>query len=194
MAACCTAFFGGSFDPPHIGHVLAAAYLAAVGPFDRVFVVPVWAHAFDKKLATFEHRLEMCRRAFSNQRLVEVSDVERSLGAPSLTSRTLEHLVREHPTSCWRLVIGADVLQDTPKWHAFERVSELAPPYVLGRAGYEAQTGVPALLPEVSSSRIRQLLERDTASIEGDEVRRSLPRDVLSYIEREQLYRARGGP
>src|SRR5262245_26957550 len=100
------AFYGGSFDPPHVAHVLAAAYMLAVG-FERVLVVPVFGHAFDKVLAPFEHRVKMCELCLSPFAGVEVSSIEASLGKPSRTLYTLRALSELHPDWQFRLAIGA---------------------------------------------------------------------------------------
>src|SRR6185436_19281792 len=94
-------FFGGSFDPPHVAHVLCVAHALSAGEFERALVVPVFEHAFGKRLCAFEHRLRMCELAFADLRNVEVSSVEAELERPSYTLRTLERLSREHPD--WRL-------------------------------------------------------------------------------------------
>jgi len=55
------ALFGGSFDPPHVGHLLAAAYVLATEPVDELWLVPVFEHPLGKKpAAPFEHRVELC--------------------------------------------------------------------------------------------------------------------------------------
>ena len=57
------ALFGGSFDPPHVGHLLAAAYVLATEPVDELWLVPVFEHPLGKKpAAPFEHRVELCER------------------------------------------------------------------------------------------------------------------------------------
>src|SRR5207245_3074255 len=57
------ALFGGSFDPPHVGHLLAAAYVLAVEPIDELWLVPVYQHPFAKPLvASYEHRVALCER------------------------------------------------------------------------------------------------------------------------------------
>jgi nicotinate-nucleotide adenylyltransferase len=66
------ACYGGSFDPPHVAHVLLAAYVLTVEAFERVLVMPVFSHAFDKQLAPFEHRLRMCELAMGWLPRVEV--------------------------------------------------------------------------------------------------------------------------
>src|SRR3954466_10537342 len=154
------AIYGGSFDPPHVSHVLAAVYALKIGGFERVLVVPVFEHAFHKQLTAFEHRSRMCELAFAGIDGIEVSRVERDLSTPSLTLRTLEHLAQLHPDWSMRLLVGSDVLGDTAKWHAFERITALAPPYVVARPGYEHPVGGAALLPDVSSTRIREALAR----------------------------------
>ena len=179
------AFYGGSFNPPHVAHVLACAYLLSATEVERVLVVPVYRHAFDKPLAPFEHRVEMCRRAVGWLPGVEVSDVESGLATPSLTLRTLEHLAGQHPDWSLRLVIGSDVLFEARKWHAFDQICQLAPPLVLGRVGFPHPEAPVAVLPEVSSTRIREL----AAEGAHRELGYLLPRSVLEYVEQHELYR-----
>src|SRR5687768_3789019 len=115
------AVYGGSFDPPHLGHVLACAYVLAAHAVERVLIVPVGQHPFVKRLAAFEHRQAMCEQAFGDLRRVEISSIEQELPVPSLTVRTLECLQQRHPTAAFRLVIGSDLLPETATWSEFER-------------------------------------------------------------------------
>lgn len=179
------AIFGGSFNPPHVAHVLAAVYVLSTEPIDQVLVVPVYKHPFSKELASFEDRLEMCRRAFAWIPRVGVSPVERDLEGESLTLRTLEHLAALHPDWAMRLLIGADVVNDLPKWHRFDRIAEIAPPIIVGRAGVVVESAPEPILPRVSSTEVRD------AFAHGDRVRleKLVPRDVLSLIEERGLYR-----
>ena len=182
------AVFGGSFDPPHVGHVLAVTYVLSVYPIDGVLVVPVFQHAFGKELASFDDRLAMCRLAMAPIDHVEVSDVERELGGESRTLYTIEALLARRPEWDLKLVIGSDVLPDLPKWHRFDRIAELAPPIVIGRAGYPHPDAPLSVLPEVSSSAIRASLGAGEASA----VRPMLPTTVAEYISERHLYRTRG--
>ncbi|MEZ4228265.1 MAG: nicotinate-nicotinamide nucleotide adenylyltransferase [Polyangiaceae bacterium] len=182
------AVFGGSFNPPHIAHVLAVTYVASLGLCERVLVVPVHAHAFDKHLAPFSSRLAMCREAMGFIPGVEISDIEASLAPPNYTLNMLQALAVRHPEWQLRLVVGADVLGDSHKWHAWDQVCALAPPIVLGRVGYARADAPPPVLPDVSSTRIRELLAS------GDEIATAelsllLPRCVREAIAREELYR-----
>jgi nicotinate-nucleotide adenylyltransferase len=183
------AVFGGSFNPPHVSHVLAVTYALVTAPIDAVLVVPVYQHPFSKELASFEDRFAMCRLALEWIPRVTVSDVERVLGGESKTLRTLEHLHAEHPDWSFRLLIGADVLADAPKWHRFDRVAELAPPLILGRAGASGTRAPEPVLPRVSSTEIRD------AFAAGDEetLRLKVPAAILEYAAARGLYRRDGG-
>ncbi|HVJ22212.1 MAG TPA: nicotinate-nicotinamide nucleotide adenylyltransferase [Polyangiaceae bacterium] len=179
-------FFGGSFDPPHVAHVLCVTYALSVGEFERVLVVPVFEHAFGKRLCPFEERVKMCELAFSLVPRVEVCRVEAELASPSYTLTTLEHLGRQHPDWRLRLLVGSDVLGDTSKWYRFDDVARLAPPFVVSRAGFGQQ----GLLPDVSSTRVRELLAVRGRPEVDEELARLVPRTVLEAIDARGLYRS----
>jgi nicotinate-nucleotide adenylyltransferase len=193
-ALCRVAVYGGSFNPPHVGHVLGVVYALSTAPIDEVLVVPVFRHPFAKDLAPYADRVAMCRLALGWLPRVTVSTVEEELGGESLTLRTVEHLGAAHPGWALRLLVGSDVLSDLPKWHRWDRIAELAPPLVMGRAGVEAPpvnvtwVGTPedAVLPRVSSSEIREAL----AAGDVDAVRALVPASVLDHIARRGLYRS----
>lgn len=180
--------YGGSFDPPHVAHVLAAAYALSTGDFVRVLVVPVFAHAFNKQLAPFEHRVRMCERAFADLSRVTVSRIESELPAPNRTLSTLHALRSLYPGFELGLIIGSDVLPEASKWHAFDAVTELAPPFVLGRAGHDHPDAPPCALPAISSTRVRSLLSRAREPEAARELSAIVPRAVLEYAAEHALY------
>lgn len=179
-----TALFGGSFNPPHVGHVLAVTYVLSIEPVDEVRVIPVYRHVFGKELASFEDRLEMCRLAMGWIPGVVIDDIEGELGGESKTLHTVEAFRARDPSRGYRLVIGSDVLADLPKWHRFDRIAALAPPLVLGRVGHDHADAPNALLPEVSSSEIRDLL----AAGRLDDTVQLLPACVRAYIAERGIY------
>lgn len=182
--------FGGSFDPPHVGHVLAVAYLLATAPIDRVVVVPCHSHAFGKDLLAFEARRELAEVAFGWIPRVEVSAIERELGAPSRTLRTLEALSAALPRARLRLVVGADVLGERERWYRWDEVVRLAEPLLLGRAGHPHAEAPAAVLPEVSSTEIRARLRcAPLPRTEDPELARLVPREVLRRLDALGLYR-----
>jgi nicotinate-nucleotide adenylyltransferase len=180
------AVYGGSFNPPHVAHVLAVSYVLAFGDVDRVLVVPVFDHAFDKDLADFEHRVTMAELGLGWLPGASVSRIEQTLPTPSRTLATLEALRRESPGQSWRLVVGSDVLFEKHAWHRFDEIERLAPLLVLGRAGHEHPDAPAPLLPEVSSTTVRSLLRSDARDPRLDAL---VPRKVLAYVREHGLYR-----
>lgn len=187
--------FGGSFNPPHVSHVLAVAYAELIASLDEVLVIPVYQHPFSKELAPFDARLELCERAFHQLPFVKVSSIERDLGGESRTLRTLEALAERDPDASFRLILGSDVIADLSKWHRFDRIEALAPPLFLERAGHPSRPGARGVLPEASSSEIRALLALEEPG-EGDDARLTelVPRRVLEHVRARSLYGSpRGG-
>lgn len=180
------AVFGGSFNPPHVAHVLACALLLSVEPIRRVLVVPAYRHPFAKALEPFEERLRMCEIAMGWIPGVEVSAIEGEIGGESRTLHTLERLAEQHPDWQLHLVIGADILAEAPRWYGFDAIEKLAPPIVLGRAGVVAPGAPPPLLPEVSSTKVRACIARGA----WDELSHLVPRAVLDHVRARRLYGA----
>lgn len=176
--------FGGSFNPPHVGHVLTAVWALSIGAVDEICVIPVYAHAFDKVLVDFEHRLAMTELAMAPLPRVFVSRVEAELGGSSRTLHTLQHLATAHPDWDMRLLLGADILGETDKWFAFEQVKALAPLLVVGRLGFTKSEVPPPELPEVSSTYVRSTIAAHKAA----DLDRVVPANVLAYIEAHGLY------
>ena len=177
------ALFGGSFNPPHVGHVLAAAWALSTADVHELWVLPTFAHAFNKQLAPFEHRLRMAALAFSTLEDVKVSDLESRMTGPSYTVLTLERLRRDHPGVSWRLMIGTDLVDQIPSWHQGERIPELAELLVVGRGGHLRGENDLAM-PEVSSTDVRERLAS------GRPAEALVPRAVLDYIAANHLYQA----
>lgn len=183
MSAPVIALFGGSFDPPHLGHVLAVSWALSAAAVDGVWVVPTWKHAFDKEhAAAFEDRMAMCELAFAPFRGVTVSPIERELGGISRTLETIEALHERHPGSSFRLLVGADVLPTTSRWHRWEAVARMAPPIVVGREGYPLSPDCPISIPDINSTELRRRTATG-ASLDG-----FVPSSVARYIEERGLY------
>jgi len=178
------AVFGGSFNPPHVAHVLACALLLSVEDIEQVVVVPTYKHPFAKALAPFEDRLRMCELAMGCMTRVVVSRVEEEIGGESRTLRTLEHLGSTHPDWSLRLAIGADILAEAPRWYGFSEITKLAPLIVLARAGIAAPQAGPPLLPEVSSSQVRAAIARRA----WEDVGKLVPRAVVAHLRARNLY------
>lgn len=180
------ALYGGSFNPPHIGHVQVVSYVLSTSNVDAVWLLPTFQHAFGKALAPFEQRLEMCRlalRPFAPER-AQASDIERTLGGESRTIDTVEALMEAHADSSFDLVIGADILEERHLWKRFDRLEQLCRFIVIGRRGYEVPAGFSAAPPlfDVSATQLRSSLAV------GASVENLLPASVEAYIRSQRLY------
>ena len=174
------ALFGGSFDPPHIGHLLAASYVLATEPIDELWLVPVERHPFAKPLVgSYDHRVELCERLAAQLPRTRVSRAEQESGQ-GRTVDLLEWLHGKHPQTRWALVLGTDLEAEKPQWKRFDRVEQLARIITVRRGGY-GEGGV--AIPEISSTHVRALLKS------GGDASQLVPRTVLQAIRDAGTYR-----
>lgn len=156
------AVFGGSFNPPHVGHAMVASWLLWTGRAQEVWLVPTFQHAFAKDLAPFPTRVSWCRALAQDLGLpVRVDPIEANLSVPSFTLDTLEALALAHPEHRLRLVVGTDILAQVAHWKRWDLIEARFHPILVARGGYEdgAFQGSP-VFPEVSSSEIRERCSR----------------------------------
>ncbi|HVJ94800.1 MAG TPA: nicotinate (nicotinamide) nucleotide adenylyltransferase [Labilithrix sp.] len=180
--------FGGSFNPPHLAHVLALSVVHTRFDVERLLVIPTFQHPFAKSLAPYDDRVKMCELAMGWLPRVEVSRIEEELGGESRTLRTIEHLRARYPGKPLRFIMGADIMLDSSKWYGFNRITELAPPIVLGRVGID-YPGAPApVLPAISSTEVRAKLGAVGSHGELGSVGELVPRTVIEYARSRHLY------
>ncbi|MGO8970156.1 MAG: nicotinate (nicotinamide) nucleotide adenylyltransferase [Myxococcaceae bacterium] len=178
------ALIGGSFNPPHVGHLLAAHFVRATEPVDAVWLVPANQHPYGKHLVPFEHRRRMCELLCADTPgWLGVSEVEQQLGGGGRTVDTLRQLSASYPGHRWTLVLGSDLFADFPNWKEPDTIRSLARLLVLNRAGHPCEAAVGPAMAHVSSSEVREALA------EGRDVSHLVPRPVLAYAQAMGLYR-----
>jgi nicotinate-nucleotide adenylyltransferase len=176
------ALFGGSFDPPHVGHLLAAAYVLATEPIDELWFVPVFHHPFQKPLlASFEHRTDLCKAMAHLLENAHVSRAERQVGGEGRTVDLLEYLHKMMPGQHFALVLGTDLDDERKRWKSWDRVQRLARIITVARGG--DHPGREPRIPAVSSTEVRDLLRA------GGDVSHLVPRPVLDAIRAAGTYR-----
>jgi len=176
------AIYGGSFNPPHIGHALVAAWLHWTRQADAVWLLPTFQHAFGKDMAAWPLRVQWCEAlAASLGEAVSVCTLEAELPVPSYSIDTLTELARRHPEHRFRLVIGSDNLLVLDKWKDWDRIEAQYAPIVVGRAGYPCPPDS-VVFPEVSSTQVRAALAQ------GEAIQHLIPAAVLDHIPRN-VYR-----
>lgn len=190
---------GGTFDPPHVGHVTVAGDVADILGLDRVLWMPaaVPPHKQDQPITPGPVRLEMVEAACAADARFQASDLELEQGGVSYTVDTLRLLRERDPEWEIVLIMGVDQYRTMETgWKEPAQVVSLATLAVMDRdgasargavpdvPGAEAATFVPVTRVDVSSSKIRQAVAR------GDDVSRRLPAGVMEIVEREGLYRS----
>jgi nicotinate-nucleotide adenylyltransferase len=190
------AIFGGSFDPPHVGHLLVAHDALDQLELDRVVLVPAATQPLKvgRAVASAEQRLSMIRLLVEGDDRLEVSTVEIDRAGLSFTVDTLNHFAGQYPAAERFLLLGADVLATFSQWREPERILQLAQTVVLERQGDAA----PALPSGVAENALRRLPTRrvDVSSTEIRErvrarkpIRGFVTDNVAAYIARTGLYR-----
>lgn len=180
--------FGGSFDPPHVGHAIVAKDLLEQLHLDRLLVIPAGVPPHRSVALPASVRLDLAQKMFRGLASIEVSDLEQDLVKPAYTIDTLRALVSRFPDSKFVLVMGVDQFSVIDTWKDFEKLPELAEIAVMRRDGDEpmrsARTGeieyivVDVMRMDVSSSQVRQRLR------EGRSIRFLVPDSILQDIER----------
>jgi len=185
---------GGTFDPPHIGHLIVAQDAWSALRLDRVVFIPaaVPPHKAGRVEASAELRLEMLRAACGDDPRFAIDDLELRRPGPSYTVDTLREYRGRYPEAALHLLIGVDQHAQFHTWRAPEAIRSLATVVVLSRSGESAGEAAGAGLDmaleatriDVSATEIRRRVAA------GEPIRYLVPDGVRSIIEREGLYRA----
>jgi nicotinate-nucleotide adenylyltransferase len=192
---------GGTFNPPHLGHVVCAQEAYIQLELDRVLLVParIPPHKPVEDEPGADHRLELCRVAVQgDEQRFEVSDIEMDRAGPSFTVDTLQLLHSRASDSELFLIVGGDIAAGLPSWHEPEAVLSLATVTVAQRPGTPQREVEEALdqlrgreraeffaMPEigVSSTMVRSRVRA------GQPIKYLVPDPVAAYIDRHGLYR-----
>jgi nicotinate-nucleotide adenylyltransferase len=192
--------FGGTFDPPHIGHlVLAEAARSELGLSEVVFMPAAQPpHKLDKVVSPTHHRVEMVKRAIATNGRFALSTLDADREGPSYTVESMTMLREEWGNTVEIVfIMGLDSLVDLPTWYKAPDLLKLVNFAVVARPGYHADmaslerqlpgvvdrvTFVPAPLIGVSSTVIRQRVQ------ESDSIRYLVPPSVERYIYEAGLY------
>lgn len=188
------ALFGGSFDPPHLGHLAFAKFaLEALSP-DRLLWLPAgrqWQKP-DQVMAAGVHRVAMIKRLIDGEPRFQLDERELHRRGPSFTADTLREFKTQDPDAELMFLIGQDQYARLPTWYRAEVVAELATLVVVPRGGEAVVTppGMPRHrlqvldLPDlpISSTAVREALAR------GDDISPLVGADVAGYIASHRLY------
>ncbi|MBS2969772.1 nicotinate-nucleotide adenylyltransferase [Metabacillus sp. KIGAM252] len=159
--------FGGTFDPPHFGHLLMASEVKAALSLDEIWFLPnsLPPHKQDEEHSSPMDRCEMLELAISGKEgfLVEPIELERT--GPSYTYDTIVLLREKYPEYHFSFIIGADMIEYLPKWNRVDQLLSMVRFVGVGRPGYSPDTAYSLTMVDVpqfdvSSSMIRHRIEQ----------------------------------
>ena len=193
---------GGTFDPIHHGHLVAASEVQAWFDLDEVVFVPTGQpyQKADRPVSAAEHRYLMTVIATASNPRFTVSRVDIDRDGPTYTVDTLSDLAQQYPEADLFFITGADALQEILTWRASERLFELAEFVGCTRPGYamdpSAVEGIPhdrVTIVEIPALAISSTDCRRRAA-RGEPVWYLVPDGVVQYISKHQLYRDHPAP
>jgi nicotinate-nucleotide adenylyltransferase len=182
---------GGTFDPPHLGHLVAAQEAAAQLDLARVLFLPARQNPLkqDEQVSPAHDRCRMVELAIADNPRFELSRLDLDRPPPSYTVDLLRTLAVMHPGAELFFLIGADILPELPRWHRLDEVTRLATLAAINRPGAPILQEVPAgvrLLSvpgvAISSTELRARVQA------GLPIRYLTPDPVVEYIYERRLY------
>jgi len=183
---------GGTFDPIHFGHLVAANEAAFAFNLEKVIFVPTGEPWQKKTITDSAHRFEMTKRAISKNKHFEISDVDINRAGPTYTVDTLQDIQALYPNAELFFITGADAISQILTWKDVDKIWSLARFVGVTRPGHtlevpESPHGVVSLLEipalAISSTDIRERVEA------GKPIDYLLPKKVIKYITKNHLYR-----
>ena len=193
-------YFGGTFDPPHIGHLVLASEAAYQFELSHLYwgLTPDPPHKQEQTITPLPHRLEMLKRTINGSPLFEISYLEINRPGPHYTIDTIQLLKQQEPDADIFLLIGDDSLLDIPTWRRhLDLIAAVSKIGVLRRSGdsfnllaLEAQ--IPSLTGKVSfiNAQVQPLSSREIRRRvkEGSVYRCYTLPSIADYIEENHLY------
>jgi nicotinate-nucleotide adenylyltransferase len=189
-----TAFFGGSFDPIHIAHLITAQDISEKTGIEKIIFLPTFSPPHKETFASFSHRVNMVKLAIEGDTRFECWDEEKNFSSPSYTINTLMELKKNKGISDISFIIGMDSATEFDTWKEADRLIRDFNIIVIPRPNFkkedvldkfrERMVFVNTREVDVSSTEIR---ERISA---GKSIRYLLPEPVIKYIHRNGIYKS----
>ena len=182
-------FFGGAFDPPHMGHYEIANKCLKLA--DKVLVIPNHTSIDNKLLQTNAfHRVEMLKILFNNTDII-IDSCEINSKKKNYTIHTIKYLINKYENYKITMVLGLDQLRNFTNWYKFEEIKELVDILCFNREGIDVSAEISenyiidkSFQINISSTEIRKSLKHN----EEKHIKKYLHNNVLNYIRKNNLY------
>lgn len=182
---------GGTFDPPHLGHLIMAEEVKLALQLQEVWFLPTNVPPHKKDAMTSaNHRYHMLNKAIKDNDSFKVNTTEIEREGKSYTFDTISILKEAYPENDLYFIIGADMVEYLPKWYKIKELIELVSFVAVNRPSYSLETTYPVInvhipMIEISSTAIRHRLAS------GETVKYLMPDSVYTYIKENRLYEKR---
>jgi len=181
---------GGTFNPPHIGHLILAEEAKDKFNLDKIFFIPVYLPPHkDIPLAKAEDRLEMVKLSIKDNKSFECLDIEVKRGGKSFTIDTLKELKEKYPHDHLFLIIGSDLVKDFSSWDGYEEIIKIAKVLVARRKDFTSFKDnkfgflfFDIIQVGISSSLIRERIKK------GLSIKYLVRPEVEKFIKKRKIY------
>jgi len=180
---------GGTFNPPHIGHLVIADQVCQQLGLDKVYFMPDAnpPHIDKKEAIAAEHRVAMVEKAIEGNPLFGLESCEIQRGGISYTFDTMLELTKAHPEIDYYFIIGGDMVDYLPKWYRIDELIQMVQFVAVKRPNYADSSPYPLIwvdVPamEISSTGLRKKIKN------GCSVQYLIPDKTLAYIKEKELY------
>lgn len=182
---------GGTFNPPHTGHLIMAEQIKDQLDLDKIFFMPTAEpphSSVNKKTISSDKRVHMLELATQENEDFEIERFEVDRGGKNYTYDTMKALIELYPTIDFYFIIGGDMVEDLPTWYRIDELIHLVQFVGVNRPGYNAESDYPIIMVDtpsidISSSFIRSKVAKDCS------IKYLVPDAVREYIEIEGLYK-----
>jgi nicotinate-nucleotide adenylyltransferase len=179
---------GGTFDPPHIGHLIIAEEVRLTLHLAEIWFIPSYTPPHKEEAKTSpDHRLEMVRLAIKDNPYFKVNTVELERSGKSYTIDTIKELQKRYLDKEFYFIIGADMVEYLPKWYRIEELFKLVTFVGVKRPKYQLKSSFPIKEVDIPLIEISSTLLRKRCA-KGESVNYWLPQPVYHYLKEHHLY------
>lgn len=180
---------GGTFDPPHHGHLLIANEVLTALDLDEIWFMPNQEPPHKKKSESIknEDRLQMLKLAVEGHKHFRIKTIELERKGPSYTVDTMKIIKAKYVEHEFFFIIGADMIEYLPKWHKIDELVRLVQFVGVERPAYDHHSSYPILYVDVPVLNVSSSMIRDRL-INKKTVRYLLPDSIIHYIKENHLY------
>ncbi|HLQ97791.1 MAG TPA: nicotinate-nucleotide adenylyltransferase [Candidatus Dormibacteraeota bacterium] len=182
---------GGTFDPPHIGHLIIAETVRTSLDLDEIWFMPTNEPPHKNKAnSTGLDRLKMVKLATEDNEYFKVNDIEMKRLGKSFTFDTMNILMNEYKNEEFFFIIGADMVEYLPSWSRIDELVQLVKFVGVQREGYELNSPYPFIKVDIPMIDISSTWIRKRLGVHAS-VKYLIPESVDAYIKENQLYENR---